>query len=82
MYLLRNILIWCLTNLIIVYNEMTGLVDKRRTVDIVDLDFIKAFNSVLLKILLEELVKYGLDEQTVKDWKLTEWPAPEDGDLW
>lgn len=46
---------------------MTGLVDKRRTVDIVYQDFSNAFNSVLLKILLEELTKYGLDKGTVKD---------------
>lgn len=59
-------------------NEVTGLVDER-TANIVYLDFNKAFNTVLLKILSEE---YGLDEQTVKDWKLTEWPGPEDGDLW
>ena len=45
---------------------MTSLVDKGRAMDIVYFNFSKAFNTVFLKILIEELMKYGLDEQTVK----------------
>lgn len=35
-----------LINLINIYNEISGLVDERRAVDIAYLDFSKAFNSV------------------------------------
>ncbi|KAK4807097.1 hypothetical protein QYF61_018438 [Mycteria americana] len=54
----------CLTNLITFYDETTGLVDEGRAVDIVYLDFSKAFNTVSHKILIEKLLTYGLDEQT------------------
>ncbi|KAK4830628.1 hypothetical protein QYF61_012453 [Mycteria americana] len=66
MDLLRNILISCLTNLTTSYNEITGLIDEGRAMDIVYLDFSKAFNTVFHKICIEELMKYGLDEQTVR----------------
>ncbi|KAK4832441.1 hypothetical protein QYF61_023165 [Mycteria americana] len=46
-------------------NACTSLVDEGRAVDIVCLDFSKAFETVSHKILIEELLKYGLDEQTV-----------------
>ncbi|KAK4810957.1 hypothetical protein QYF61_013365 [Mycteria americana] len=55
----------CLTNLITFYGEMPGLVDEGRAVDIVYLDFRKAFDPVSHKILMEKLLMYGLDEQTV-----------------
>ncbi|KAK4810939.1 hypothetical protein QYF61_013354 [Mycteria americana] len=56
----------CLTNLITFYGEMPGLVDEGRAVDIVYLDFRKAFDPVSLKILMEKLLMYGLDEQTLE----------------
>ncbi|GAB0206675.1 mitochondrial enolase superfamily member 1 [Grus japonensis] len=56
----------CLTNLITFYDEMSGLVDEGRAVDIVLLDFRKAFDPVSHKILIEKLLMYGLDEQTVR----------------
>ncbi|KAK4826426.1 hypothetical protein QYF61_008959 [Mycteria americana] len=52
----------CLTNLIIFYNEMSGLVDEGRAVDIVYL----GFDTVSHKILIDELLMYGLDKQTVR----------------
>ncbi|KAK4823788.1 hypothetical protein QYF61_006510 [Mycteria americana] len=55
-----------LTNLRTFYNKMTGLVDERRTIDIVYLDFSKAFDTVCRKILIDKLLMYGLDEQTVR----------------
>ncbi|GAB0208209.1 mitochondrial enolase superfamily member 1 [Grus japonensis] len=56
----------CLTNLINFYDEMTGLVDEGRAVDIVYLDFKQAFDTVSHSILIEKLMKYMLDEQTMR----------------
>ncbi|KAK4832124.1 hypothetical protein QYF61_020801 [Mycteria americana] len=56
----------CLTNLTTFYNEMTGLVDEGRALGIACLDFRKAFDTVAHKILIEKLLMYGLDKQTVK----------------
>ncbi|KAK4818869.1 hypothetical protein QYF61_021074 [Mycteria americana] len=56
----------CLISLITFYDETTGLVDEGRAVDIVYLDFCKAFDTVSHKILIKKLLKYGLDEQTVR----------------
>ena len=55
-----------LTNLITFYDEMIGLVDRERTVNVVYLAFSKAFNTVSNKILIEKLLMYRLDEQKVR----------------
>ncbi|KAJ7395456.1 hypothetical protein BTVI_154565 [Pitangus sulphuratus] len=44
----------------------TGLVDERRTVDNVYLDFSKTFKAIPHKVIIKKLLKYELDEQTVK----------------
>jgi len=43
----------CLTNLKIFYDEVTVLMHERRAVDIVYLDFSKAFNTVSHNILID-----------------------------
>jgi len=56
----------CLTNLIAFYNGVTGWVDEGRAVDVVYLDFSKAFDTVSHNIHLGKFRKCGLDEWSVK----------------
>jgi len=56
----------CLTNLITFYDGMTGQADEGRAVDVVYLNFSKAFNTVSHNILLGKLRKCGLDEWSVR----------------
>ncbi|KAK4806849.1 hypothetical protein QYF61_012570 [Mycteria americana] len=61
----------CLTNLISFYDKVTHLVDEGKTVDVVYLDFSKAFDTVSPRILLEKLAAHSLDGRTlrwVKNW--------------
>ncbi|GAB0206106.1 cAMP-dependent protein kinase inhibitor alpha [Grus japonensis] len=57
----------CLTNVITIYDGMTSWVDEGRAVDIVYLDFSKAFDTVSHNILISKLRKHGMDEWTVSD---------------
>ncbi|KAK4830936.1 hypothetical protein QYF61_014309 [Mycteria americana] len=60
-----------LTNLISFYDKVTRLVDEGKAVDVVCLDFSKAFDTVSHSILLEKLAARGLDGPTlhwVKNW--------------
>lgn len=52
----------CLTNLIAFYNEMTSLVDEKRAMDMVCLDFSKAFDTICHDILIDKLMKCGLEK--------------------
>jgi len=61
----------CLINLISCYDQVTRLVDERKVVDIVYLDFSKAFDTIPHSILLEKLAAHGLDGCTlhwIKNW--------------
>jgi len=56
----------CLNSLIKFYDEMTGLVEEGRAVDVFYLYFINTFDTVCCKILLDKLLVYGMHEQTLR----------------
>ncbi|RMB93712.1 hypothetical protein DUI87_29942 [Hirundo rustica rustica] len=61
----------CLTNLNSFYDQVTHLVDAGRAVDVVYLDFSKAFDTVSHSIPLDKLAACGFDRSTlcwVRNW--------------
>ncbi|RMC21385.1 hypothetical protein DUI87_02248 [Hirundo rustica rustica] len=61
----------CLTNLISFYDQVTSLVDAGMAVDVVYLDFSKAFDTVSHRTLLEKLAAQGLERSPLcwfKNW--------------
>ncbi|GAB0197903.1 mitochondrial enolase superfamily member 1 [Grus japonensis] len=65
----------CLTNQISFYDKVTRLVDDGKAVDVVYLDFCKAFDTVSHSILLEKLTAQGLDGHMLRWVKKTGWMA-------
>jgi len=55
----------CLTNLISCYDQVTHLVDEGKAVDVINLDFSKAFDTVPHSICPEKLAAHGLDGCTL-----------------
>ena len=61
----------CLTNLISPYDQVTRPVNKGKAVDVVYVDFSKAFDTVPHSILLQKLAAHGLGGCTlhwIKNW--------------
>ncbi|KAK4811142.1 LOW QUALITY PROTEIN: hypothetical protein QYF61_019773 [Mycteria americana] len=61
----------CSTNLISFYDKVTRFVDEGKAVDVVFLDFSKAFDTISHRILLEKLAAHGLHGRMlrwVKNW--------------
>uniref|UniRef100_K7EWK0 Reverse transcriptase domain-containing protein n=1 Tax=Pelodiscus sinensis TaxID=13735 RepID=K7EWK0_PELSI len=56
----------CLTNLISFYDEVTASVDMGKSVDMIYLDFSKAFDTVSHNILASKLRECGLDKWMVR----------------
>lgn len=54
-----------MTSLITFHAEMIGRIDKGRTVDTVCLNFSTVFDAGSHKILIDKLMKYEMDEQTM-----------------
>ncbi|KAJ7420708.1 25-hydroxycholesterol 7-alpha-hydroxylase [Pitangus sulphuratus] len=63
----------CLTNLISFYDKQSCLVDEGKAVDVVYLDFSKAFDTIFHTIFLEKLAAYGLDRKTGEPPLINGW---------
>ncbi|GAB0190043.1 hypothetical protein GRJ2_001469600 [Grus japonensis] len=73
----------CLTNLVSFDDKMTHIVDEGKAVDVVYLDFNKAFDTVSHSIVLEKLAPHGLDRHTLCWVKnLSGWPGPKSCGEW
>ena len=73
----------CLANLISFYHKVTHVADEGKAVDVVYLDFSKAFDTVSHNIHLDKLAAHGWDGHTLH-WvkKLARWPSPKSCGEW
>ena len=62
----------CLADLIAFYAEMSGFVGEGRAVDVIYLDFSKAFDTVLHHVLVPKIRCYSLEAEQL-DSKITGW---------
>ncbi|GAB0178131.1 mitochondrial enolase superfamily member 1 [Grus japonensis] len=67
------------SNLTAFFNELTSLMDKKRALDVVHLDFSNVYDTVSNTILIVKLAKYGL---VLMDSELAEWLGPESCHQW
>ncbi|KAJ7422027.1 RNA-directed DNA polymerase from mobile element jockey-like protein [Pitangus sulphuratus] len=61
----------CLSNLISFYDKVTHLADQGKPVDVIFLDFGKAFDTVSCKILLDKMSSTQLDKHIM--WWVSNW---------
>lgn len=57
---------FCASVILIAFSESAVLVDEGRAVDVVYLDFSKAFDMVSLSIPIEKVGRYKLDKKTAR----------------
>ncbi len=56
----------CLSNLLVFEEEVTRMIDEGQTVDVIYLDFAKAFDSVNHRFLLAKMKSFGLGAVVVR----------------
>lgn len=61
----------CLINLISVYGKVTHLVDQRKPIEVIFLDFSSAFNTVPYNTLMDKISSIKLDNNII--WRLNYW---------
>ena len=61
----------CLSNLLQFLDAVTGSMDKNNCIDVINLDFAKAFDKVPYERLLDKVSKHGFGGQVwlwIKEW--------------